>query len=251
MNFLEAEGLSKRFGGITAVKDASFQIKPNEIVGLIGPNGAGKSTLVQMLMRVLKQDAGRIHFRGKEISRLNTWQAVNMGIAGTFQSTRPFRRLPVIANVMVPCTVSRTSRKEKDPKVKAMEVLECVGLGKFAKMPASKLSQGNLKRLEIARVLATEAELIILDEPFGGLNFNEILELSELIKNLRTGEGNYKKHNNGLSILIIEHKLSELMKIVDRVIVLCFGSILAEGTPAEVAQNEEVIEAYIGKEEGI
>ncbi len=251
MSFLEVKDLTKRFGGITAVNHVTFSVHRNEIVGLIGPNGAGKSTLVQMLMRAQNPDAGKIFFQGNDITRLNNWQAVRRGIAGSFQCTRPFRRLPVIANVMVPCTVSASTRQKTQtrPEVQALEIMKRVGIAHLAKTPAAKLSQGDLKRLEIARALATCPELMILDEPFGGLNPGEIDLLSQLIRDLRSGSCALPElGSSNMSMIIIEHKLSELMKIVDRVIVLCFGEIIAEGTPEEVTQNERVIEAYIGKE---
>lgn len=223
VSFLEVKGLTRRFGGITAVNHVTFNVNRNEIVGLIGPNGAGKSTLVQMLMRAQNPDAGKIIFQGNDITRLNNWQAVRRGIAGSFQCTRP--------------------------EVQAFEIMKRVGIAHLAKTPAAKLSQGDLKRLEIARALATCPELMILDEPFGGLNPGEIELLSKLIKDLRSGDCSIpERGGESMSMIIIEHKLSELMKIVDRVIVLCFGEIIAEGTPEEVTHNERVIEAYIGKE---
>lgn len=252
MSFLRVDSLTKRFGGITAVNGVSFSIEKNEIVGLIGPNGAGKSTLVQMLMRTTKPDSGRIYFCEENITHLNNWQAVHRGIAGSFQCTRPFRRLPVIANVMVPCTVAPSAKQgaRANPKIEAFEIMKQVGIAHLAMTPAAKLSQGDLKRLELARVLATRPKLMILDEPFGGLNTSEIELLSKLITDLRSGKSSNSQHSGSgeLSMIIIEHKLSELMKIVDRVIVLCFGEILATGTPLEITQNEKVIEAYIGKE---
>lgn len=251
-SLLEVRGLTKRFGGVLALNSVSFRVSHNEVVGLIGPNGAGKSTLVQVLMGLLKPDCGHIYFRGKEVTHLSTWQVVARGITGTFQCTRPFRRLSVLANVMVPCLVQRASNASgaQAPEAKAMRVLASVGIAHLAKVPASKLSHGDLKRLEISRALATDPRLLILDEPFGGLNPNEIEQLSQLINHLRAAEtGNHPDdRNDGLAMIVIEHKLRELMSIVDRVIVLHFGEILADGKPEEVVARKEVVEAYTGGE---
>ncbi len=252
MNLLEVKGLTKRFGGIVAVNSASFDVGKNEVVGLIGPNGAGKSTLVQLLMGIIKSDSGEVRFNGKDITRLKAWQVVRQGVAGTFQCTKPFLRLPVFANVLVASSAWKKPGQNGEASMgKAMSVLKKVGIPHLAKLPASQLSHGDLKRLEIARSLATDPRLLILDEPFGGLNYNEIELLSDLVKKLRKqSEEDHPTENSGLSMIIIEHKLSELMKIVDKVIVLNYGEILAFGTPEEVTKNEAVINAYIG-EEGI
>lgn len=252
MSLLKVEGLTKRFGGIVAVNNASFEVGKNEVVGLIGPNGAGKSTLVQLLMGIIKSDAGQVVFNDTDITRLKAWQVVRQGIAGTFQCTKPFLRLPVFANVLVASSAwKKPGVNGADSIGKAMSVLENVGIGHLAKLPASKLSHGDLKRLEIARSLATDPRLLILDEPFGGLNYNEIELLSDLVKKLRSSapDSEEQGQGGGLSMIIIEHKLSELMKIVDKVIVLNYGKILAVGTPEEVTADEEVINAYIGEEE--
>ncbi len=250
MSLLQVKGLTKRFGGIVAVNNATFEIKKNEVVGLIGPNGAGKSTLVQLLMGIIKSDSGQVIFNKKDITRLKAWQVVRQGVAGTFQCTKPFVKLPVFANVLVASSAwKKPGSNGTAPMGKAMEVLENVGISHLAKLPASKLSHGDLKRLEIARSLATDPQLLILDEPFGGLNHNEIELLSNLINNLRMQpKSDQSMGHGGLSMIIIEHKLSELMKIVDKVIVLNYGKILACGTPEEVTKDEAVINAYIGDE---
>jgi branched-chain amino acid transport system ATP-binding protein len=249
--FFEVENVTKSFGGLTAIDNVSFQVARDEMVGLIGPNGAGKTTLVRLIMGILRPDSGSIRFRGKEITRKRTWSIVEEGIAGTFQNTRPFRRLPIIANVMVPCLGPRTSRRGewvKRVEARAMDALEFAGISDLAQEPASRLSQGDLKRLEVARAIATEPELLILDEPFGGLTPTETELMAKSVRRLHKGGRFGRLHSEGAAMIIIEHKLHELMKIVDRVIVMHFGKVIAIGTPEEIINNEAVIEAYIGKE---
>ena len=251
MTFFSVERLTKRFGGLTAVNNVSFTLRRDEIVGLIGPNGAGKTTLLRLITKILRPDAGRIVFNGEDISGLRAWDIVERGIAGTFQNTRPFRHLPIIANVMVPLVAPRArSRGEwvKSIEAKALDALEFVGISDMALEPASALSQGDLKRLEVARAIATEPDLLLLDEPLGGLNSAESDLLARSIRRLHKGGRFGRLHSEGPAVLMIEHKLKELMSIVDRVIVVDYGEIIADGPPAEVVKNKRVIEAYLGSE---
>ena len=249
--FFEVENLTKSFGGLVAVKDVSFCVERDEIVGLIGPNGAGKTTLVRCILGILKPDSGKVRFKGKDITRRRSWDIVQSGIVGTFQVVKPFRRLPIIANVMVGCLSPRVRKRGewvKRVEVKARDALEFVGIADLALEPASVLSHGDLKRLEVARAIATDPELLILDEPFGGLNPAETELVAKSIKRLHKGGRFGRLHSEGPAMLIIEHKLSELMKIVDRLIVLNFGEVIAQGTPEEISRDKQVIEAYTGKE---
>jgi len=251
MAFLEVEGLTKTFGGLSAVNNVSFKIERDEIVGLIGPNGSGKTTLLRCLLGILRPDSGKVILDGKDITKKRPWEIVQRGMVGTFQVVKPFRHLPIIANVMVGCLCPRiTKRGEwvKRIEVKARDALEFVGIADMALEPAAILSHGDLKRLEVARAIATEPELLLLDEPFGGLNPAETELVAKSMKRLHKGGRFGRLHSEGPAMLIIEHKLSELMKIVDRVIVLSFGEIIAGGTPEEISKNPIVIEAYTGKE---
>jgi branched-chain amino acid transport system ATP-binding protein len=251
MAFLEVEGLTKTFGGLTAVNNVSFKIERDEIVGLIGPNGSGKTTLIRCLLGILRPDSGKVILDGKDITKKRPWEIVQRGMVGTFQVVKPFRHLPIIANVMVGCLCPRISKRGewvKRVEVKARDALEFVGIADLALEPASILAHGDLKRLEVARAIATEPELLILDEPFGGLNPAETDLVAKSMKRLHKGGRFGRLHSEGPAMLIIEHKLSELMKIVNRVIVLSFGEIIATGTPEEISKNPIVIEAYTGKE---
>jgi branched-chain amino acid transport system ATP-binding protein len=233
-SFLEVERLTKHFGGLRALHEASFTMGRKQILGMIGPNGAGKTTLLRLI-------TGR-----------KTWDIVNRGIACTFQNMRPFRRLPIIANVMVSCLSPRAMKRGewvKKVEAKAMDALEFAGISDMALEKASTLSQGDLKRLEVARAIATEPELLLLDEPFGGLSPAETDLMAKSIKRLHAGGRFGRLHSEGPAMIIVEHKLQQLMKIVDRIIVLNFGVIIADGKPQEIVKNPEVVEAYLGEGE--
>ncbi|MFH0299137.1 ABC transporter ATP-binding protein [Bradyrhizobium sp. 31Argb] len=237
---LEVKDLSKRFGGLTATKNVSFSLEPGELTGILGPNGAGKTTLFNLLTGFIAADTGSVLFEGQELRGLAPHKIVNRGVARTFQLTRPFLGMTVLENVVVAC-LSPRAREAHDKEARAQELLDQVGLGVKAREPVETLPYGDLRRLEIARALATKPDLLLLDEPFAGLGSSEIEPLAQLIKRLH--------REQKLTILLIEHKLREFMALVSRVIAIDFGEIIAIAPPAEIVRNPRVIEAYIGKTE--
>jgi branched-chain amino acid transport system ATP-binding protein len=192
-----------------------------------------------------------VRFKGENITNLSTAAIINKGIALTFQVVKPFRHLPVIANVMIACLCPRakkTGEWVKTVELKARDALEFCGISDLALEPASVLSHGDLKRLELAKAISTQPELLLLDEPFGGLNQAETALIAKSLKRLHKGGRFGRLHSEGPAMLVVEHKLSDLMPIVDRIIVINFGEVIAIGTPQEVMNNPKVVEAYIGRE---
>jgi len=235
---LQVHQLDKHFGGLHVLKHFNMTLHSGEIVGILGPNGAGKTTLFNLLTGFIPADAGEVLLHGKSIRHMKANAIVGLGVARTFQLCRPFVGLTVLENVLVGSLGPRV--KHHDLGERAMHLLSQVGLADKAQQPSELLSYGDLRRLEIARALATEPELLLLDEPFAGLGSSEIEALSALIRQLH--------QQQALTILLIEHKLREFMQLVSRVVAIDFGEIIAQGSPTDIVNHPRVIEAYIGKQ---
>jgi branched-chain amino acid transport system ATP-binding protein len=230
MAMLSVEHVTRRFGGIVAVDDVSFDVSEGEIAGLIGPNGAGKTTMFNLITRLYSPDEGEISFEGETLLKTPPHGIVRRGIARTFQNVELFSSMTVLEHVLV----GRHARRGRG----ARELVEYVGLAGLAHHQAAELPYGTQKRVELARALASGPKLLLLDEPAGGLNHEEVEELGSLIRSLRD--------DFDLTLLLVEHHMGLVMGIADRVHVLDFGRLIASGTPAEVQGNQAVIEAYLG-----
>jgi branched-chain amino acid transport system ATP-binding protein len=239
MPVLEGEGVTKYFGGLTAVSNVDFHVDQGEIVGLIGPNGAGKTTLFNLISAALVLKSGVIKFKGKKISGLKPHQICRMGVARTFQEVKVFANMPVLENVSLGSLFGApTGMSSADAAREATELLEFVGLSAMRAIPAKDLTLANQKRIEVARALATKPELLLLDELMAGLNPTETAEAMELVTSIR---------DKGVTIFMIEHVMKAIMSICDRIMVLHHGEKIAEGTPQEIATSKTVIEVYLGE----
>lgn len=236
MVILKVVDLVKRFGGITALNNVSFEVMEGERLGIIGPNGAGKTTLFNLISGFDKPDRGNIYYIGKRITGIKPYHAARNGIARTFQIVRPLKEMSVEENVILPAIA--IGGKEVIQESRIDSILKSVGLFDKKHVKAGLLTHGELKKLELARALASRPRLLLLDEPYGGLTTNEISELSSAISEYEA---------NGGTTIIIEHRLRELIRQVDRVLVLDQGRIIFEGRPQDAVNDSTVIKAYLGK----
>jgi branched-chain amino acid transport system ATP-binding protein len=243
---LQVKGVSKSFGGVKAVNEVSLTLREGEILGIIGPNGSGKTTLINLITGFIKKDKGKVFFEGKEITKLPPHKIADLGLTRTFQVMRPYYSLPAYKNLIVPLTAPRVRRtrggKLGDRDWVAIDILEDIGFERDAFVPykpASALPTGYLKRLELGRCLALRPRVIMCDELLSGLSSSEIATVLPIVERLQM---------QGITLIMIEHRLRELFSVANRVIALNFGTKIAEGSPEDVMENKEVKAAYLGWE---
>jgi branched-chain amino acid transport system ATP-binding protein len=233
---LEVRGITKRFGGLVAVNKLDVTIEEGEILGMIGPNGAGKTTAFNVISGFYEEDEGRVTFRGNDITHLRPDQVCQRGLARTFQVVKPFPRISVLENVMV--GAYNHTADERVAKTKAQGALDFLGMSDYAERLAGSLPTAGRKRLELARALATEPKLLLLDEVMGGLRPTEINEMIALVRKIR---------EQGVSLLLVEHVMKVIMSLADRIVVIHHGEKLAEDVPERIVRNQAVIDAYLGE----
>ena len=234
---LTLERVTKRFGGLTAVRGVSLEVRPGDLVGIIGPNGAGKTTLFNVIAGYYRPDEGRVTFDGRDVTVLPAHAISRLGLTRTFQIVKPFGNLSVRDNVMIGALTRRASVREARPD--AERVIEICGLGPHAGARARALPLALRKRLEVARALATRPRLLLLDEVMAGLNPTELAAMIDLVRRL---------HAEGLTLIVIEHIMAAMMRLAQRIVMLHHGEKIAEGTPREIASDRRVIDAYLGEE---
>jgi branched-chain amino acid transport system ATP-binding protein len=249
---LRVSGLVKSFGGLKAINDVSFEAEAHQVTAMIGPNGAGKTTVFNLITNIMSGDAGEVMFLGRDLSGMSAVRIAELGLIRTFQSARVFPGMTAIENVMVgghrlathsfasqTLWLGRAQSEERWLRRRAEEMLELVGLSPFAQTHATELPMGAQKLLEVVRALMAQPKLLCLDEPAAGLNDTETQELANLLRAIR---------KLGIPVLIVEHNMSLVMNVADRIVVIDSGAIIATGTPPEIQKNSRVIEAYLGKE---